>query len=64
MKNIVGHEIYDLGVTNLEDEYRHTWGCCWFQTLIEIITILAVAGGLALILVLAFMLTGQIDASL
>lgn len=41
----------------------HDWRCCWFDTMIEVITILAIGGGLALIAVLAFMLTGQINAS-
>lgn len=63
MKNIVGHEIYDLGVTVLEEDYRHTWRCCWLRTIAQAFYGIAIFAGILLIIWLAVGITGQIDAS-
>jgi len=58
-----GKEIHDLGTTEIETHY-HNGKCCWLRTIGEAFSIIAIIVGFLLIMRLALIITGQLDANL
>ncbi len=64
INNIVGseiHEVVDIGVTEMEADYRKCDWSCWTQAVPFLI---AVIGGIYVIVKLAVIIRWQLDANL
>jgi hypothetical protein len=63
----IGNEIDNLGYAELEADYRahkHGMGCCWIDTIVQVLMTIGVCAGIALVIWLAIGVYGQVDAAM